>query len=179
MARVQRGDKACFATLIRRHLDALYSYAMRLSRSPASAEDLVQETCLAAWQHASRYRPKKARVTTWLHSILHNKFVDAMRKSAPEYDNEAVAAALAEGSTDSHVVTTQQQQMLLELIGDLPIEQRSAILLTYMQSFSNREVAQIMNISPRALESLLARARVTLKDKASVEPAPIQPVNTI
>jgi len=165
MAQAQRGDKDSFSTLIRRHLDALFTYAMRLTHSTVSAEDLVQETCLAAWQHAARYRPSKAKVTTWLHKILHNKFIDGVRKAAPEYDENVVATALAHGSTDEEVMHMQAQDRLLKLIGNLPVNQKSAILLTYMQGFSNREVAQIMNISTRALESLLARARNGLKER--------------
>lgn len=180
MARVQSGDKACFSTLMRRHLDALYTYAMRLTGVPATAEDLVQDTCLAAWQHAARYRPRKAKVTTWLHSILHNKFVDSVRKHSPDIDEAAVNAAVTQASIDTQLVNAEQQQILLRLIGQLPVNQRCAILLSYMQGFSNREVAKIMSVNPRALESLLARARTSLKDKLNLEgQAAIRPADTL
>ena len=76
MSAVQRQDKSAFASLMARHLDSLYGYAIRLTQEPSNAEDLVQETWLRVWANANKYRQGKVAFSTWLHRVLHNLFVD-------------------------------------------------------------------------------------------------------
>ena len=163
MSRIGRGDQQAFAVLVKRYIDALYNYAFRLSGKAALADDLVQETWLAAWQHAMGFNPRKAKLTTWLHRILHNKFIDAARKNRLHLDESAVAAAV--GDYNAEYIATQNQQSVLldELINELPEREKAAIVLTYSQGFANRDVAQILGLSVRATESLLARAKQTLR----------------
>jgi len=163
MQSVAQGDQAAFGVLLRRHVDALYTYANRLGQSPGLAEDLVQETWLAAWQHARRFNPRKAKLTTWLHRILHNKFIDFTRKSRVQYDDNAVATALDTFNADDTEQNRQSSALLEALIAQLPQDQKAAIVLTHVQGFGNRDVAQILGKGLRATESLLATARNNLK----------------
>lgn len=168
MVSVGRGDQDAFAILVGRHVDSLYNYALRLGRVPALAEDLVQDAWLAAWQHAASFNPAKAKVTTWLHRILHNKFIDATRRQREHLSESAVAAAVVDSDTESAAANRQSTALLNELIEQLPQNQKAAIVLTHMQGFNNREVAQILGLGVRATESLLARARANLKSGYSV-----------
>ena len=77
---VNNGNRDAFAELVTRHIDALYRYAMRLCRDPVLADDLVQETWLSVWRKSSTFKPNKVRLTTWLHRIIHNQFIDWTRK---------------------------------------------------------------------------------------------------
>ncbi len=165
MTAIQRGNREAFSLLVSRHLDALYNYALRLSRDRPAAEDLVQDTWLAVWQKARSYNPRKARVTTWLHRILHNRHVDTVRRTRPELladGDEADIEALAAAADDADDQQTHSHEQLDKLINTLPFEQKSALTLSYLQGFSNREVGAIMGIGTRAVESLLARARRNL-----------------
>ena len=164
MPLIGRGDQQAFATLLSRHVDALYNYALRMTGSVANAEDLVQETWLAAWQHARGFNPRKAKVTTWLHRILRNKFIDATRKNRLQLDETAVATLVDDYNAERTAVQHQQTGLLDELIQELPERQRSALVLSYAQGFANRDVAKILGVGLRAAESLLARARQTLRD---------------
>ncbi len=158
MREVQRGSRDAFGVLVARHVDALYAYALRLSQHPATAEDMVQETWLTLWQKARSYNPHKARVSTWLHRILHNRYIDGRRRERPEAMtslDEAYEPAAAATGADSLA-------QLNKLVDELPLNQKSALTLTYLQGFSNRETAEIMGMSVRAVESLLARARAAL-----------------
>jgi RNA polymerase sigma-70 factor (ECF subfamily) len=162
MMRIAANDQQAFAMLVRRHLDALYNYALRLTSRAAYAEDLVQETWLAAWQHAKGFNPRKAKVTTWLHRILHNKFIDTARKSRLQFDEATVTTAVDDYDAERTAAQNQQSALLDALITALPERQRAAIVLSYAQGFANRDVAQILGIGIRATESLLARAKQTL-----------------
>jgi RNA polymerase sigma-70 factor, ECF subfamily len=165
MAKVQQGDQAAFAQLVHRHVDALYSYALRLSRTPANAEDLVQESWLSAWSNASSFDPAKAKLTTWLHRILHNRFIDGVRKKTEVLDSEAIDAALVDGSLSESVVLEERLSALNRMINQLPGEQRAALVLRHFQGFGNEDISHILGVSVRAVESLLARARRTLRNQ--------------
>jgi len=167
MVRAGDGDRDAFAVLVHRHVDALYRYALRLTASPANAEDLVQETWLAAWQNARRFRPERASLATWLHRILHNRFVDTVRKRQPDSDPAALASLLADPGDARDDANTKLTARLNQLIMQLPENQKAALALAHLQGFSNKEVAHILGVRLRAAESLLARARRTLREQLS------------
>ena len=166
MAMVSQGDHSAFETVLSEYLDALYAYALRLSGSPAMAEDLVQDTWLAVWQKAASYRARKASLATWLHRILHNQFVDRMRKRR-ELPEEA--GPPASELTDPETTPAQAAKLardadaLREALTTLPENQRAALLLRHASGFSTPEVGAILGVSTRAAESLLARGRRSLK----------------
>ena len=163
MALAKQSDREAFTLLVGRHINPLYGYALRLAGAAAPAEDLVQETWLAAWHHAASFNPRKASVSTWLHRILHNKFIDTTRKTHL-FADESVLASIADPYDAEHNQAQKQQVTKLNnLIDRLPTNQKAAIVLTYMQTFSNQEVAHILGLGLRAAESLLARARKNLK----------------
>ncbi len=166
MTLVSRYDKDAFTVLVRRHIDALYNYAFRLSHSTALADDLVQDTWLAVWQKAHAYNPRKSTLTTWLHRVLHNKFVDVIRKQGKERSNADIESAAEDDATiDSGVSSADDMdQRVLAALDQLPTNQRAALMLSYAQGFSNREVALITGTTVRATESLISRARRTLRE---------------
>lgn len=162
MLAIRHGDENAFATLMGRHVDALYRYALRLSDSHALADDLTQETWLTVWEKTSRFKPRKAAFKTWLFRILYNKFIDAVRKTRvedltdpPEQESVDLAQTAEHQRAAAH---------LFRDISQLPSEQRAAILLAYAQGFGNQDIARILSTSVRATESLLSRARRTLKE---------------
>lgn len=161
MSAVQRQDKSAFASLMARHLDSLYGYAIRLTQEPSNAEDLVQETWLRVWANANKYRQGKVAFSTWLHRVLHNLFVDQYRRkqrSVPEF----VEAVERDDPWNIHAQNQSKAQMD-HLLRQLPDNQRAALLLFHQQGFSTREVAAILCLGERAAESLLARARRALR----------------
>ncbi|XOV84113.1 MAG: RNA polymerase sigma factor [bacterium] len=172
MAKVQHGDQAAFAQLVHRHVDTLYAYALRLTRSPASAEDLVQESWLSAWSHATSFDPAKAKLTTWLHRILHNRFIDSVRKTTEVSDSDAMETALAGTNLNEELAKAEQLASLDSMVNQLPAEQRAALSLRHFQGFGNEDISHILGISVHAVESLLARARRKLRSEYRLAQAP-------
>jgi RNA polymerase sigma-70 factor (ECF subfamily) len=161
MARIRKGDHTAFEHLVERHLRPIHAYAMRLSRSRSDADDLAQETFLRVWQRAETWRPGAVRVTTWLHRIAHNIFVDAWRRREPveSLDDDADYAA-----DDGNPGTSPDRAKVLnKALDTLPLNQRTAVALALINGFSTDETAHIMGMSAHAVESLIARARRTLR----------------
>lgn len=162
--RVADGDRSAFRELVTAHQRALSAYAQRMLGDRTAAEDVVQETFLRLWLRAGRFRPDRARLTTWLHNIAHNLCVDDFRRGARlDYGVEPNASALqTEEATVMHE-RDEEQRRLRAAVAALPERQRSALLLCHFQGLSNRDAAHILEVSVDALESLLARARRALK----------------
>ena len=138
---------------------------MRMLLERQRAEEVLQETLMKAWRDATRYDPDRARLSTWLHQIAHNLCIDILRRQRREQPLSENADTIigSDESPESLVQTQETQRQLTSAIGALSQRHRTALILTYYQSLPNRDVAQIMGISVRALESLLVRARRELK----------------
>jgi len=165
MARVGAGEAEAFAVLVERHLDAIHRYVQRLTGSAADADELAQETFLRVWTEARRYQPATVRFSTWLHRIAHNLSVDTLRRrrSEPLEDPDALSDCSA-GPEQAHAAR-QTAVRLAAALSALPQNQRAALLLTEVQGLSNQQVAEVMALGVRAVESLLARARRTLREQ--------------
>ena len=186
MLAVCRGDQSAYQTLVKRHLKPISHYAFRLLGNNKDTEDIAQETFFRLWINASRWQADKAKLSTWLHRIAHNLCVDYLRKHSrvqttafldEEEDNrvqtlESGAGLHGESASgvNEHFDEDDKLEKLTAAMFELPQSQRSALMLCHYQGFSNKEAAAIMNISVKAIESTLARAKRSLRKKiAEVE----------
>ena len=165
VALVRKGDQRAYSDLVVRHLPAIEVYAKRIVSDDTLAQDIAQDVMVVLWQRASDFNPNKARLTTWLHRIAHNRCIDVLRKRQREVSWDP--------SESEHPLTEpdapREQQPIDVALMRLPESQRTALVLTYYQNLSNREVAEIMNSSVRAVESLLVRARGNLKKQLETQ----------
>jgi RNA polymerase sigma-70 factor (ECF subfamily) len=170
MLLIQTQDEPAFATLVDRHLTALHAFARRMLGNTNDAEDMVQEAFLRVWRHAARWKPGPAKLSTWLHRIIHNLCIDLRRRNhqgeTVDIDTEEIQDAIATGITPEECLQEEQlSQAVEQALQILPERQRSAILLCYYQGLSNLQAAEVLNVSVAALESLMARGRRTLRQK--------------
>ena len=159
MARIAAGDEQAFEGLLGRHLDRIHHYLRRLTGRQADCDDLAQETFIRVWLKARSFRPGRVRVTTWLHRIAHNVAVDHLRKVGRAAWIEATEPLRDEAGPDALWQQAEERQRLHGALGALPERQRSAILLRHQQGLSNPDVAAVLGVSVRAVESLLSRGR--------------------
>jgi RNA polymerase sigma-70 factor (ECF subfamily) len=143
------------------YLDALYSFALRLTKRPPDADDLVQETYLRAFRFAHRFEPG-THLRAWLFQILRNTFLTFYRREAhqpvlvdpgPDDGAEDAWPGPGRGST---VATTLDLERAL---ADLPEDFRSVLLLADLEGFALGEIAQVMDIPVGTVKSRLFRAR--------------------
>jgi RNA polymerase sigma-70 factor, ECF subfamily len=164
MELIASGDQSAYAEAVRRHGRSIAAFAYRMTGQQADAEDIAQETFLKLWTHAHRWQADKAAVSTWLHRIAHNLCIDLLRR-----DKSAINMALEDEHADPALSSEQlisldaDRVSLQQVISSLPERQRSALIMTHYQGLPDKVVAGIMDVSVDALESLLARARKTIK----------------
>lgn len=161
--RVARGDPQAARAMVARKLPRLLALATRMLGDAGDAEDVAQESFVRLWQQASRWRPGAARFDTWLHRVTLNLCYDRLRKrrdvpveTMPDRPDPGPPpdAGLEEAGMSARVASALQA---------LPERQREAIMLQYYQELSNTQAAAAMEVSVEALESLLSRARRTLR----------------
>jgi RNA polymerase sigma-70 factor, ECF subfamily len=162
MARVARGDERAFQLLSRRHLPAMLGLARRILGNAAEAEDVAQEAFMRVWTHAPRWQPL-AQFRTWLTRVVTNLCLDRKRR-APWVGLETAGNIVdpAPGA-DERAEHDERERMLAAAIETLPARQRSAIVLTYGEGMSNAQVADILDTSVSAVETLLVRGKQNLR----------------
>jgi RNA polymerase sigma-70 factor (ECF subfamily) len=161
---VAAGDAAAFRVVVDALGGALFRLLARMLGDAAAAEDVLQDVLLRAFQamRAGRF-DGGAALRTWLHRIAINAAVDTLRHRARRRDD---STALVEPSAHAPVATLEARcalHRLAALLDDLPLEQRSALVLKELEGLSSAEVAAALGISEGAVEQRLVRARATLR----------------
>jgi len=163
MARVQRHDQEAFTRLLDRHLVGLQRFLTRMTGNAADADEVSQEAFLRIWSHAGRWQPDRVKFTTWLYRIARNLAIDRHRKNRTTSDDD-VTMIVDESPDTAHAIDAERRQRVLrDAVAELPERQRTALMLCHFDGMSNQEAAAVLEVTVEALESLLSRARRTLK----------------
>lgn len=163
LGRVARGDAAAIQTMVARKLPRVLNLAARLLGDPVEAEDVAQEAMLRVWKQAGKWKPGQARFDTWLYRVSINLCYDRLRRRR-ETPVETVPDMVDDGpAPDRGLLAAETGDRVQKVLMRLPERQREAIVLCHYQELGNIEAAQLMGISVEALESLLSRARRTLR----------------
>jgi len=165
------GRSAAFEADALASLDSLYRTALRLMRSPADAEDLVQETYLKAFRAADSFQAG-TNLRAWLFTILHNTARNRFRDRAREpvvADSDAVERAVwlapTEDSPEALLLRNTLGAELQAAIDDLPEAFRQAVWLRDVEEFSYAEIASMLGIPAGTVMSRLSRGRRLLFER--------------
>jgi len=163
LRRVAEDDEGAFRALVERHIDHAYGLALRILRNAADAEDVVQDTFLKVWTHRGRWECGRAKFSTWIYRVVTNRCIDLRRQ--PKNENMDSVPEPVDPQPDA-VAALQRHELgdvLENAIGRLPDQQRVAVILSYHESMSNLEIAEVMETTVAAVESLLKRGRQQLR----------------
>lgn len=165
MLRVSQGDIAAFECLVRRHQKSALRAAQRFVGTSSEAEDLAQEAFLQIYHQAHRFQPERGSFKTWFFTILFNLCRNALKKKRPAYLESPPNEVAGPDNPATLLDRQEQQQALAEAILKLPPNQRSALILCHYENFSYAEAARSLGLSVKAIESLLVRAKRTLRQE--------------
>ena len=160
VAAIRNGSELAFNTLVDRHQQGVRAFLRRLIGNDADADDMAQETFLAAWTHARSFRGE-ATVRTWLCGIAWRKAKGAQRswarrRSRDTAHHERQAAAATESAP------IEDRLAVRRALQTLPFEQRAAVTLCLVCGFSHSETAEILGAALGTVKSHVLRGRERL-----------------
>lgn len=174
LARAGAGDRDAFGTLVERHQASVYRFARTVVTRPADAEDVLQQSFLAAWRGASRFRGESS-VRTWLFTIARNAALTLRAHDAcwtpSDVPVEDLGLAAGWGSDDpeSAAVEAERQAAFTAAFGALAPAEREVLTLRDLEGLSGDETAALLGLSLPAMKSRLHRARLALAARVRQE----------
>jgi len=162
LARFAGGDRAAARSLTLRLTPMVLALATRMLGERAEAEDVAQEAMMRLWRIAPEWRTGEAKVSTWLYRVTRNLCTDRLRRrrgqaldSVPEPEDEQPGAV-------ERMQADERAAALHAALAELPERQAEAVRLRHLDGFGNPEIAELMDISVEAVESLTARGKRAL-----------------
>ena len=172
-------DQARFAELTMPYMSALYAAALRMTRNPSDAEDLVQETYLRAYRGFEGFR-EGTNLKAWLYKILTNTYINAYRAKRRRPDQVdldevedfylfrrlgGLEAADATRTAETEVLDAIPDAEVKEALESLPEQFRMAVILADIEGFSYKEIAEILEVPIGTVMSRIHRGRKQLQKK--------------
>src|SRR4051795_6357809 len=167
------GDPGTAAALVRRFQGRVYGLALTIVRQPAVAEEVAQETFARVWRHAGNYDARKGRVSTWLLSITRNLAIDVTRvKRLDPVDPEVIAAELSMASQTPGAgegLQPDEREQLRSAIGDLPDDQKRALVLAAYTGRTAREISDLEDVPLGTVKTRIRTAMIKLRSELEVQ----------
>jgi RNA polymerase sigma-70 factor, ECF subfamily len=169
MQLVRRADPAAFEVVYERHCTAAFSLAYRMTGRRSVAEDVVQDAFLDLWRSGARYDRTRGSVRTWVLGIVHNRAIDALRRSLVHdrrrASDDGFEERLESGDrTDVEVARRDEAREVRSALRALPAEQSRVIELAYFGGFTQTEIASMLDTP---VGTVKGRMRLGLKKMRS------------
>ena len=172
LAGLAAGDREAAAAFVRRFQKRVYGLALSIVLDPGTAEDVAQEAFTRAWRRADGYDARRGRVLTWLLAITRNVAIDVIRlRRAEPTDPDALAARLQlqHGQETSEAEAgLGDREMLREVLGTLPVDQRRAVVLATFFGRTAREIGELEGVPLGTAKTRIRTAMTRLRDALEV-----------
>ena len=162
------GDRTAFEAEVLTHLDAMYSFGLKLSRASEDAEDLVSDTVLRALERWEQYRTG-TNMRAWLFTILYHVFVSRKRRvesrevQPPESSTTATFDTVGDADPEGAFYDSFVDEDITKAIEKLPEEYRTAVVLSDLHGLRYAEIAEILSVPEGTVKSRLFRGRRILQ----------------
>ena len=162
LAQYSQGDTAAARALTARLTPRVFGHAVRVLGDRAEAEDVAQDAMMRLWKVAPDWRMGEAKVSTWLYRVTANLCTDRLRRKRGVGLNEVDEPLDPSPSVTDQLQTRERMNALQAGLQTLPERQRQAVILRHIEGLANPEIAEILEISTEAVESLTARGKRAL-----------------
>lgn len=157
-----QGDIGAARVLTARVLPRVLAQAKRMLSDQAEAEDVSQDALMRLWKIAPEWRQDEAQITTWLYRVTANLCTDRLRKRRNVPLDDLTEPADTTCSVPRQIQDKARFLALSNALAKMPERQAKAVSLRHLEGLSNPEIATVMDISLRSVESLTARGKLAL-----------------
>ncbi len=158
------GNEQAAARLYKQYSGKIFALAWNMLGERGAAEDVMQDVFIKFWQNLDDLRERDVPVTPWLLRVTKNRSIDLLRRKREVLSDALPEPADPASSALDTLQDRERDELVAKAIAELPDRQRLAITLTTTVGLSSVQAAETMEIGVRALESLTARARRSLKE---------------
>jgi RNA polymerase sigma factor (sigma-70 family) len=163
VARIAARDHGVMRVAADSYAQLVWRIAYRMLGDATEAEDVAQESLLKLWNHADRWKEGGPGIAPWLKKVTVNQCLDRLRKKRFASDEEVPEREDDAPLADRQIETAEAGRAVKDCIEALPDRQRAAVVLTYYEDQPNQGAAESLEMQLKAFESLLFRARASLK----------------
>ena len=168
LEKIKQRDKKAFKELVHRYSNLLFKVSFRFLYEQEASEDIVQDFFYKLWKDPSKYREQKgSKFKSWAYRVVTNLSLDQQKKiKTLEIDetnilNESI-------SLEDELEKKMRFEFLKKMIKSLPEKQQIALNLCFFEGLSNKEAADSMDESVKAIESMIFRAKKSLQKKVEI-----------
>ncbi|MBV9020820.1 MAG: sigma-70 family RNA polymerase sigma factor [Chloroflexi bacterium] len=158
------GDQDAFAQLVQRHQRRVFNLVFRMVQKYEEADEITQETFLAAWQGLPSFRGD-ARFSTWLYRIAYNCSLKQLEQSKRDKALQAAIQSRIELDKQVQAEAHDCQTLVREQLSTLPAKYRVVLILRHLQEMTYEEIAEILTMPIGTIKTHLFRARNLLKER--------------
>jgi len=169
--KLRNREPAAVVELCNAYFDRIYRLVLnQVDGDRDVAQDIAQETFLAAFKSAHRFRGQ-SKVYTWLYSIANRKVADFYRRRKREGKHRAdpLENQVSEAETDGTVESEETSKSIQQALSCLPLHYKQVLLLKYVEEMPVAEICQVMDRSSKSVEGLLTRARRELRSELTAQ----------
>lgn len=163
VARIALRDHTAMRIAADRHAQMVWRVAYRMLGDATEAEDVAQESLLKLWNHADRWRANGPGIAAWLKRVTINQCLDRLRRKRFTSDEEVPEREDETPIASAQIEAFETGRAVKDCIEALPDRQRAAVVLTYYEEQQNQYAAESLDMQLKAFESLLFRARASLR----------------
>jgi RNA polymerase sigma-70 factor (ECF subfamily) len=165
LERIAARDRVAFETFFRAHGPAVHRFVRDLVRDDGLAEELTSDVMVEVWRSAGKYGGR-SRARTWVFGIAHHKAIDALRKRrATLVPLDDLLGAASEGiGPEEAALRADDRQRLDEALAGLSADHRAVLELTYVEGFSQKDIAEIVDCPLATVKTRAFYAKQRLRD---------------
>jgi RNA polymerase sigma-70 factor (ECF subfamily) len=157
-----KGDLNNFGILFQRHYTMIFNLSLRMLGNYEEAEDTTQDIFIKAYKHLNKFKGESS-FKTWIYKIGSTSCIDVIRKKKSLWN---YLLKLTEAKDLQHNHDFEDKTWVQDVLNKLPAQQRLLLIMKYIQDFSNKEIAEVMNSTEGSIKVQLYRARENFKEKA-------------
>lgn len=167
LARTALGDRAAFAQLYEATRAKLFAVSLRIVRERFLAEEVLQDSFVSIWKHASEYARAKSAPATWMTAIVRNRSLDVVRRTREEPDiDDILAAALVDeaAAPEREAAARAERHSIRACLAELEPEQRQSIALAFFHGLTHSELASHIGRPLGTVKTHIRRGLMRLRE---------------